>query len=82
MLTVTLYGTCRRYRRMKQTVLAEAARLAVPIQLEEIGDTDSLSRLNPLSLPLLYIDGELVASQNPPAPDQVARALRLKSVSR
>lgn len=68
MITVTLYGTpaCRRYQKMRDLVVAEANRLWIAIQVEEVGDTAQLSKINPLSLPHLYIGDELVASQNPP----------------
>jgi hypothetical protein len=67
MIKVTLCGipACRRYKKMRETVLVEATRLGIAVRLEEIGDTDSLSRINPLSLPCLYVSDELVASQNP-----------------
>lgn len=77
MVTVTLYGTpsCRRYQRMRELVIREAERLGVPIQLDEIGDTKRLSQINPLSLPRLYIGGDLIASQNPPQAQIVGTAL-------
>jgi hypothetical protein len=52
-------------QKMRETVLVEATRLGIAVRLEEIGDTDSLSRINPLSLPCLYVSDELIASQNP-----------------
>lgn len=78
MFTVTLYGTpsCRRYRKMRAVILAEAQKLGVEIQLTEIGDAESLSKINPLSLPRLYIGDELLASQNPPGAEDVARILK------
>jgi hypothetical protein len=78
MFTVTLYGTpsCRRYKKMRDVILAEAQKLGAQIQLVEIGDTESLSKINPLSLPRLYVGDELLASQNPPQPDAAAQALR------
>jgi len=77
MTTITLYGTpaCRRYQKMRDGVLKEAERLGIAIELEEIGGTESLSKINPLSLPRLYIDETLVASQNPPKPQEIERAL-------
>ncbi len=77
MIQVTLYGTssCRRYQRMRELVVREAERLGVPIQLDEIGDTKQLSQINPLSLPSLYIDRELIASQNPPKAQIIEAAL-------
>ncbi len=75
--SVKLYGTplCRRYIKMRELVIAEAAKIGMAIQLEEIGDTESLSKINPLSLPRLYIGDQLVASQNPPNSKMVADAL-------
>lgn len=77
MVTITLYGipSCRRYQRMRELVIREAARLGVPIQLDEIGDTERLMQINPLSLPRLYIGRELIASQNPPQAQIVGTAL-------
>lgn len=78
MKRVTLYGTpsCRRYQRMRDSVLTEAQKLGVEIHLTEIGDTESLSKINPLSLPRLYVGDELVASQNPPKAQEIAQALQ------
>ena len=77
MIKVTLYGTpaCRRYIKMRDLVFAEADKLGIAVQLNEIGDTESLSRINPLSLPQLYIGDTLVASQNPPSAKTVVAAL-------
>lgn len=77
MILVTLYGTpsCRRYQRMREMVIHASQRLGVPIELQEIGDTGSLSQINPLSLPRLYIGEKLVASQNPPRAQEVELAL-------
>lgn len=77
MLTVTLYGTpaCRRYQKMRDMVVAEAERLGIAIHVEEIGDVEQLSKINPLSLPRLYIEGDLIASQNPPKAQIIERAL-------
>ncbi len=74
---VKLVGSpaCRRYQRMRASVIEEAERLKLVIQVEEIGDTEALSRFNPLSLPRLYIGDELIASQNPPKAHEVVRAL-------
>jgi hypothetical protein len=60
---------------MRACVVEEAERLKVDIQVEEIADTEILSQFNPLSLPRLYIGGDLVASQNPPKTDKVRDAL-------
>jgi hypothetical protein len=78
MFNVTLYGTpsCRRYQKMRNVILAEAQKLGTEIQLVEVGDTGSLSKINPLSLPRLYVGDELLASQNPPKPEAAAQALR------
>lgn len=77
MTLVTLYGTpsCRRYQRMREMVINASQRLGVPIELQEVGDTGSLSQINPLSLPRLYIRERLVASQNPPRVQEVELAL-------
>lgn len=58
--------SCRRYRRMKENLLREAGRLSIEVALREVNETGRLSEFNPLSLPRLYLDGDLVASQNPP----------------
>ncbi len=81
-MNVKLFGTpaCRRYQRMRELILAEAQRLGVEIELTEIGDTESLSKINPLSLPRLYVGDELVASQNPPRAQEIARAMQKKRV--
>jgi len=77
MITVTLYGTpsCRRYQRMHKLVLDEAARLNLPIQVDEISETEQLIQFSPLSLPRLYINNKLVASQNPPKVEQITKML-------
>jgi hypothetical protein len=75
MLTITLYGTpsCRRYQRMHKLVLDEATRLNLPIQVNEISETAQLMQFSPLSLPRLYINDKLVASQNPPKVEQITK---------
>ena len=80
MITVTLYGTpsCRRYQKMHKLVLDEAMRLDIPIQLHEISETAQLVQFSPLSLPRLYINDKLVASQNPPKVEQVTKMLEQK----
>lgn len=77
MLTATLYGTlsCRRYQKMHKLVLDEAARLNLPIQVNEISETAQLVQFSPFSLPRLYINGNLVASQNPPRVEQITKVL-------
>jgi hypothetical protein len=77
MVIVKLMGTptCRRYQKMRTRVIEEAERLKIAIQVEEVGDMETLSRLNPLSLPRLYIKDILVASQNPPKAETITQAL-------
>jgi hypothetical protein len=77
MIEVRLMGTptCRRYQRMRDLILAEAKKLGAQIHLTEIGDTESLSQVNPLSLPRIYVGDELLASQNPPKADAASQAL-------
>jgi hypothetical protein len=77
MIQASLMGTpsCRRYQRMRDLIFVEAEKLAVLIQLAEVGDTESLSQVNPLSLPRLYIGDEWVASENPPAGHIIETAL-------
>ena len=77
MIQIKLLGspTCRRYQKMRACVVEEAERLKVDIQVEEIADTEILSQFYPLSLPRLYVGGDLVASQNPPKTDKVRDAL-------
>ncbi len=78
MIEVRLMGTpsCRRYQRMRDVILAEAQKLGVEIRIIEIGDTESLSQVNPLSLPRFYIGDEWIASQNPPKAEEVAQMLK------
>jgi hypothetical protein len=77
MIPVKLIGTptCRRYQKMRASVLEEAGRQKLAIQIEEVGDTETLSKFNPLSLPRLYIGDILIASQNPPKPEIISQAL-------
>ncbi len=77
MVMVTLYGTpdCRRYQKMRELVVNASEKTGIPIELKEIGDTESLSRINPLSLPRLHIGEGLAASQNPPKPQIIEAAL-------
>ena len=77
MITITLYGTpsCRRYQRMHKLVLGEATRLNITIQVNEISETAQLVQFSPLSLPRLYINDKLVASQNPPKVEQITQIL-------
>jgi hypothetical protein len=80
MITIKLMGTpaCRRYQQMRDMVANEAERLGIPIELDEISDTEQLSQINPLSLPRLYIGDELVASQNPPKAQVLEQVLLSK----
>ncbi len=57
MIRVRLYDSpnCRRYQRMRELILEQARQLNIEIDPIEIGDAESLSRINPLSLPCLYI---------------------------
>ena len=47
MITVKLMGTptCRRYQKMRTRVIEEAERLEIAIQVEEVGDMETFSRL-------------------------------------
>jgi len=67
MIKIALFGTpqCRRYQKMRTAVQEAAAELGMEIQLEEINDSDQLSQSNPLDLPRLYLNGELIAVRNP-----------------
>lgn len=82
MVTVTLYGTptCRRYQRMQKLVVDEATRLNIPIQINEISETAQLVLFSPLSLPRLYINDKLVASQNPPKIEQITKMLEQEKI--
>jgi hypothetical protein len=75
MITVSLYGTpaCPRYQKMRQLVRDEAAHLNLHIQIDEFTETEQLVQFNPISLPRLYINGYLAASQNPPSVKQIAK---------
>lgn len=68
MVKIELFGTpqCRRYQRMRTVILEAALELRLEIELEEINHTDQLSQSNPLNLPRLVPNGELIASRNPP----------------
>lgn len=78
MITISLYGSpdCRRYQTMRQLVVSEAARLNLNIHIDEYCETEQLVQFNPISLPRLYINGTLAASQNPPNARQIAIFLR------
>lgn len=60
---------------MRELVVHEADQLGVTIQIDEVSDFALLSQISPLSLPRLYIGGELIASQNPPQIQAVEQAL-------
>ena len=77
MIIVTLYGTpaCHRYQKMKKLVLDESARLNLPVKMDEVSETAQLVQFSPLSLPRLYINDQLVASQNPPRVEQITKML-------
>lgn len=65
---------------MQKLVLDEAARLNISIQVNEISDTAQLVQFSPLSLPRLYINDKLVASQNPPKVEQITKMLEQERV--
>lgn len=58
---------------MQKLVVDEATRLNIPIQVNEISETEQLVQFSPLSLPRLYINDKLVASQNPPKVEQILK---------
>ena len=60
---------------MQKLVVDEATRLNIPIQVNEISETAQLVQFSPLSLPRLYINDKLVASQNPPKVEQITKML-------
>ncbi|GAB4419380.1 MAG: hypothetical protein Kow002_06920 [Anaerolineales bacterium] len=68
LLSLRLFGTpaCRRYQRMRTAALEVAAELGLEVELEEINDTDRLAQSNPLDLPRLAVNGEVIVSRNPP----------------
>ena len=78
MVNVRLLGLpdCRRYQKMRTAVIHEAEKLGIQLNIEEISDYETLMRFNPISLPRLYIQGELIASQNPPKPLEIVQALQ------
>lgn len=75
--TLQLWGspTCPRYQRMRRTVLNEAQRLGVDVQLEEINDAGRLAGVNPLHLPQVRMGERVLARGNPPTPETVAQWL-------
>ena len=60
---------------MRELVADEAARLNLPIQINEVSETAQLVQFSPLSLPRLYINNKLIASQNPPRVEQITKML-------
>ena len=68
MVKIELFGApqCRRYQKMCTAVQKAATELGLEINLEEINDWNHLSQSNPLDLPRLYLNGELIAVRNPP----------------
>lgn len=63
-----LFGApqCNRYQKMRTQALEVADQLGLAFQLEEVNDTERLSRVNPLDLPRLVANGTVIASRNPP----------------
>jgi len=74
----TLYGApdCRRYRRIKQRLSEVAAAAGVAVALEEVNDTATLAQFNPITLPRLYVEGQLVATRNTPAKSELRLILQ------
>jgi len=66
---------CRRYQRMRASVIEAAQRLDLTIELVEVGELAQLVQVNPLSLPRLYIGEALIASKNPPKAHIIESAL-------
>jgi hypothetical protein len=83
MIHIQLWGTpqCRRYQKMRTAVQKAAAALGLEIELQEINDTDQLSQSNPLDLPRLCLEGEVIASRNP-LKEGVLREKMLQTVER
>jgi hypothetical protein len=81
MIIVRLLGTplCRRYQRMRTAILEAAAELRLDIEFEEINATEQLSQSNPLDLPRLYLNGELIALRNPPKSKALVDQIRSAS---
>ncbi len=78
MLQVRLVGpeTCRRYKRMRELVLDEAARASVAIELVEESETEGILKYRTVNLPILFIGGEKIAQGNPPSRKKVQEHLR------
>lgn len=77
MIPVKLLGPpfCRRYQRMRASVLDAAQRLGLSIDLVEVSELSQLAQVNPLSLPRLYIGETLIATKNPPKDQTLVNAL-------
>jgi len=83
MVNVRVLGLpdCRRYQKMRTAVIQEAEKLGIRLNIEEISDYETLMQFNPISLPRLYIQGDLIASQNPPKSLEIDQALqKVKSI--
>ncbi len=78
MLEVKLVGvgTCRRYKRMRELVLEEAARAGVSIELIEESEVEGILKYQTVDLPLLFIGGERIAQVNPPPRKTLQQHLR------
>jgi len=76
-VNVTLYGAtqCRRYKTMRRRLLKVAEDSNIVLDFREKNDTATLSAYNPLHLPILEMEGELVARANPPALAELLRIL-------
>lgn len=76
-LSLQLFSTphCRRYQKMRALALETAAQLGLDVHMEEINDTDWLSQSNPLNLPRLVANGEIIASRNPPKANRLVAQL-------
>lgn len=83
MVKVQLFGPpqCRRYQKMRTAVREAAAEIGLELELAEINDTDRLSQSNPLDLPRLYLNGELIALRNPPKYETLVEKIRSASNS-
>ena len=77
-ITATLYGTtsCRRYQRMRKALLEAAEKTQTSVDINEVEEIEALEKFNPLSLPRLYLNDELVASQNPPSVEKIIQFLQ------
>jgi hypothetical protein len=64
---------------MRTAAQEAAAELGMEIELEEINDADQLAQSNPLDLPRLYLNGELIAVRNPPKSKTLVEQMRSTS---